>query len=207
MDTRNSLIVKLMTVLQMASIYIGSIFIVSLLFSSFIQDTILLMGIAYVIIIICFVKFYQIKQFELFNLKSITIKNILWTIFIWFMGIVCMVYLPQETLENQQTIVESLKGTNLPTAIISLVILAPIVEEILFRSLLLQNLLKDKLMLGAIISSTLFALAHLGYTPISFLNYFIMSFSFSVVYMKTKSIECVMLAHIINNLIATLVAF
>lgn len=207
MDTRNSLIVKLMTVLQMASIYIGSIFIVSLLFSSFIQDTILLMGIAYVIIIICFVKFYQIKQFELFNLKSITIKNILWTIFIWFTGIVCMACLPQETLENQQTIVESLKGTNLPTAIISLVILAPIVEEILFRSLLLQNLLKDKLMLGAIISSTLFALAHLGYTPISFLNYFIMSFSFSVVYMKTKSIECVMLAHIINNLIATLVAF
>lgn len=204
--------VKFVTILQAAAIYLGvQIGVGSLVVPLLGSDDMLVAGIALAVTLLALLYFYKKKQLSLFRFSSVTLKNIGWTVLIYFGSTFLLnsllSLLPQETLTNQTLVENELRNTSLTLAIFVVCIIVPIVEEILFRSLFLQNLFKNQLWLGSMISSTLFALAHLGITPISFLTYFVLSFSFCMIYMKTKSIECAMLGHMANNLIATLYFF
>lgn len=85
-------------------------------------------------------------------------------------------------------------------AFISVVILAPIVEEIIFRGVIFNEASKYKR--GAfpiIISALLFGLAHMQ--PIQIVYAFIIGLIFAFVYSKTHSLPIVMFLHMLNNLL------
>jgi len=92
---------------------------------------------------------------------------------------------------------------------ISLVILPPIAEELMFRGFLLANLRKIMpLFFAAIVTSMLFALPHLfeggrsGLLWIGALETFILSLFLVYLRLKTKALYASMLLHASNNLIA-----
>ncbi|WP_419748896.1 lysostaphin resistance A-like protein [Clostridium perfringens] len=85
-------------------------------------------------------------------------------------------------------------------AFISVAILAPIVEEIIFRGIIFNEAAKYKG--GAfpiIISALLFGLAHMQ--PIQIVYAFIVGLIFGFVYSKTHSLPIVMFLHMLNNLL------
>nr|WP_279324040.1 CPBP family intramembrane metalloprotease [Clostridium perfringens] len=85
-------------------------------------------------------------------------------------------------------------------AFISVAILAPIVEEIIFRGIIFNEAAKYK---GGsfpiIISALLFGLAHMQ--PIQIVYAFIVGLIFGFVYSKTHSLPIVMFLHMLNNLL------
>ena len=85
-------------------------------------------------------------------------------------------------------------------AFISVAILAPIVEEIIFRGIIFNEGAKYK---GGsfpiIISALLFGLAHMQ--PIQIVYAFIVGLIFGFVYSKTHSLPIVMFLHMLNNLL------
>lgn len=84
-------------------------------------------------------------------------------------------------------------------AFLLLVIAAPILEELLFRGIILDGLLKRYSPLTAIlISSLLFGLAHLN--PWSFINGFIIGIFSGWVYFKTRSVFPSIIIHASANL-------
>ncbi len=78
-------------------------------------------------------------------------------------------------------------------------IIAPILEEILFRGLILKRLQrKYSLHLSLLISSLLFASYHL-YLPL-FLYYFLSGYIFGLVFIRTKSLSLSIILHSLNNI-------
>lgn len=115
-----------------------------------------------------------------------------------------------ETSQNQQAIIDALNGSTKIFVIIYTVIVAPIIEEIVFRKLF-YNVLKryTKLPVWAIvlIISFVFAFIHVSdLASIKFLpQYFVLAFVITGVYAITKeNIFASISLHGINNLIAVL---
>lgn len=86
--------------------------------------------------------------------------------------------------------------------VLSSVILAPVVEELLFRGVLFNRLNeKMSLILAMLISSLLFGLFHgLGVAQ------FVFGLCMCVVYLKTRNIMVPIIIHIMNNLFAVIFA-
>ncbi len=83
--------------------------------------------------------------------------------------------------------------------ILSTVIIAPILEEILFRGVFLRGLLlKNSAIKSILISTLLFALIH--FLPAHIINAFILGVFFGFIYYKTKSIGYTIILHITVNL-------
>lgn len=85
---------------------------------------------------------------------------------------------------------------------ITVCILAPVFEEILFRGILLRGLLQNGTspIIAIILSSFLFGLAHLN--PWQFLGAGFLGAIFGFVYYRTKSLWLVMFLHALNNMIS-----
>ncbi len=110
-------------------------------------------------------------------------------------------YLPfiKNSLEDFSNLVSVFDGYPFLT-IISVVILAPIFEELVFRGIIFNEASKYKG--GAfpiIISALLFGLAHMQ--PIQIVYAFIVGLIFGFVYSKTHSLPIVMFLHMLNNLL------
>lgn len=84
----------------------------------------------------------------------------------------------------------------------SIVIIAPFVEEIIFRGFLMQQLFRNRLWLGWIVSSLLFCAAHVPTDFVSFLLYLIPGIALGGILYKTKRLELTIFAHFLNNFIA-----
>lgn len=83
---------------------------------------------------------------------------------------------------------------------ISYIFIFPILEEILFRGLLLPLLLKEySITKSIIIISLLFGLVHSGVGIDSFFNTTIISIVISYLYVSTKSVTPCIITHILNN--------
>ncbi len=113
-----------------------------------------------------------------------------------------------DTNQTQQLGFSNPTGANLLFAFMSLVILPPIAEEILFRGYLYQRLKLYAPKLSAIVTSLLFATAHLelgsGNAPnwSAAIDTFILSFVLIYVTNKTKSLYPAIFLHAIKNSIA-----
>ena len=82
--------------------------------------------------------------------------------------------------------------------LITIILIAPIAEEVLFRGILFQRLsVKWGVILGTLISSFIFALLHLN-----FIGLFNFGLIMALVYLKTRTLLIPILLHILNNLIA-----
>ena len=82
---------------------------------------------------------------------------------------------------------------------ISVVILAPIFEELIFRGMILNTLTKYNKMFAIIVTSLLFGLLHLNITQA--IPAFFMSLVLCYMYVQTDSILVTILAHAGNNLL------
>ncbi|CAM3452644.1 CPBP family intramembrane glutamic endopeptidase [Pseudostreptobacillus hongkongensis] len=168
-------------------------------------DLILIMGIFNIIYAFILILKFRKKGDKIFDLKKINLIQIVIVIFIGIMLSLFSHYYTEffnVTAKNQQTIEEMAKNSNIIALILTLVISAPLIEELVFRKILF-NVTKNKV-IGLIISSLLFALLHDFSDPKSIFIYFVMGLTFGGVYYKTGSIELSMLVHFVNNLIAAI---
>lgn len=86
-------------------------------------------------------------------------------------------------------------------ALLTAVVAAPVLEELIFRGVMLEGLLKNYHPLKAIIiTNLLFGIAHLN--PWQFVGAFLIGSFISWVYWRTKSIKLAIIIHFINNAIS-----
>jgi len=82
--------------------------------------------------------------------------------------------------------------------IVASCLLAPVAEELLFRSILLKGLLnKFSPFSATLISSLLFATIH--FSTQNFISLFIAAFGYAILTIKAQSIQPALFAHLINN--------
>ncbi len=108
-------------------------------------------------------------------------------------------------MANQGTISSLISNNLLPLWVLFgfAVVVAPLLEELIFRGFLLSSLMnKTTPFWSAMFSSVLFATAHLQlvYMPI----YFVMGLLLSFVFLKTRSLWPGITFHAVNNLVALL---
>jgi len=88
-------------------------------------------------------------------------------------------------------------------AFFTAVIVAPVLEELIFRGIVLEGFLKNYSPLKAILwTNVLFGLAHLN--PWQFIGAFLMGILISWVYYKTRNLILPVAMHLLNNLISYL---
>lgn len=80
------------------------------------------------------------------------------------------------------------------------VIMAPIVEEVVFRGLLMTRVFNSNV--GLIVSSFLFGLVHIPNSIGAWIIYGGMGLALATVYRTTKKLEYSIMAHMINNTLA-----
>lgn len=111
--------------------------------------------------------------------------------------------------ENQE-IINDLSVSSPLLLFMATVFVFPIVEEFVYRKLIMGHIFKNYMKTGLFVSSVLFGLAHFSlaglrenFDPFNLLSYMVMGFFFGLVYLKTKRIEAAITAHLMNNLLAT----
>lgn len=99
---------------------------------------------------------------------------------------------------------ENTKDFNL-TFFISSVIFAPVIEELIFRGILLQKyVIKGKIKYGIFITSLIFGIIHFDF---NIPGRIIIGIILSILYLKTGSLYSTMFAHLINNLVIFLLIY
>lgn len=161
----------------------------------------------FLILFIILFKIIKIKIFR-YSLKNISKKELKVLVKIALLTILFSIILSNfvsyfNLMPENQNIIENIaKNTNTLILFLSLVIFAPISEELIFRYTIF-GFSKNKV-IGSVVSSVLFSLAHVLYdfNISSFFIYFSMGLLLSYIYIKTKSVEESIFAHFINNLIS-----
>lgn len=106
--------------------------------------------------------------------------------------------------ENTAAFIEIARSV--PFAIFSIVIFAPILEEIIFRRIIFGSLLpKTNFFVAAMVSAIVFAIIHFDFTHI--LLYAVSGFIFAFIYYKTKRIIASIISHMMLNGIVVLFQF
>lgn len=106
--------------------------------------------------------------------------------------------------ENTQRILQIINSV--PLAMLISSIFGPILEEIVFRKILFGALYKRfNFFISALISSVIFALAHME--PTHILLYASMGFTFAFLYVKTKHILVPIFAHVSMNTLVVFIQF
>jgi len=89
--------------------------------------------------------------------------------------------------------------------ILNATVIAPVIEEIIFRGALLNNLLtKFSIKKSVIVSSLIFSLIH--FQPEVFGAIFVISLLLSRLYLKTGSLIAPIVFHILNNSLKTIIS-
>lgn len=104
--------------------------------------------------------------------------------------------------QNEMLLEDAYLNASWLLSFLSIVIIAPFVEEIIFRGFLMQQLFRSRLWLGWIVSSLLFCAAHVPTDWVSFLLYLIPGIALGGILYKTKRLELTIFAHFLNNFIA-----
>lgn len=138
--------------------------------------------------------------------------SITWAVFGVFLALIAqviagtierMIGIPMES-ENTQQIMKIIQ--TFPLAILVSSIIGPILEEIVFRKILFGALYQRfNFIVSALISSVIFALAHME--PHHVLLYSAMGLTFAFLYVQTKHILVPMFAHIAMNTIVVITQF
>ncbi|MEO1771926.1 CPBP family intramembrane glutamic endopeptidase [Candidatus Enterococcus ferrettii] len=87
----------------------------------------------------------------------------------------------------------------------SMVVMAPVLEELVFRGFVFKFFFRENRLFAYLLSSLLFTLIHVPTDLISFVTYGSLALVMGFVYYKTNRIEMSMLTHAINNLLPALV--
>ncbi|WP_018659961.1 CPBP family intramembrane glutamic endopeptidase [Allofustis seminis] len=106
---------------------------------------------------------------------------------------------------NQQGVESIAQNIPLGVLFLMIVVVAPIVEELLFRGMIMfRQPLKEPTWLATLGSALLFSLVHTPTDIPSFYTYFTLGLVFSYAVKRTKSVEAGMIYHMLNNLLGFL---
>jgi membrane protease YdiL (CAAX protease family) len=143
---------------------------------------------------------YEFKNAIIFYGISIVLEVIL--------SFANMLIYNQTDSANQKAINEMMNNNNftLVLMLFGVVILSPILEELVFRGILMDTVFQPTAKwLPIIVSGGLFSLGHApGFNIFFILIYFEMGFFMAYVYKKTGNIKVDIVMHMINNLISSL---
>ena len=132
-----------------------------------------------------------------FGVRKVNLPTLLWGVVVLMASSVVLepllLLFPKEEYQNVTDMV-GLGGW----AILSVVVCAPILEEILFRGLIFESC-RERFGGGVavLISALLFGLVH-G-VPVQIINAFVVGLIFGYVYLRTGSLLSVILLHVLNN--------
>lgn len=125
------------------------------------------------------------------------IGNILGTVITTIIGV-----FKQSSVENP--IVNVTMQLNMVTMLVFMVILAPIVEEFIFRKLLIDRASKYGEGLAIVLSGAMFGLFHANLNQFAFT--FIMGCFYGFIYTRTRNVLHTILLHMLNNFMSSIVA-
>ena len=120
----------------------------------------------------------------------------------------------QETTKNDQVIQDFTANVSTINLFLMLCVGAPIMEEIIFRGVIINELFRRKdnqpislkmEILGLVVSSVAFGSIHLSSNFISVLLYVTLGATMGAVYLLTKSLKCSIAVHFLNNFLPFLV--
>ncbi|MFU2416973.1 lysostaphin resistance A-like protein [Peptacetobacter sp. AB800] len=163
-----------------------------------------------VTILFILVYLYKIKDIDIKSLiKWKNLKYILISVVLLRIIAVGGTYLGEIIIHEERTandmalinMINQLNGLMLIEFYFSKIIFGPIIEEYIFRYIIIGNLGKMS-KISMIISSILFSLAHMSTNILHWMIYFFMGMVLAIIYKKTEKIETSMLVHILNNFIA-----
>ena len=139
------------------------------------------------------------KLLKVKKLRNSVVSFILFIPLLFLISFIIQNILPEY---KQQEIVLNFKSNLLKdkTILLQVLIIAPVVEEIIFRGYI-YRILKTKvpIMFAIIISSILFSFIH--YNVLSFILLFVLSIFLTYIYERNGSIMCPIIIHSLFNLI------
>lgn len=158
------------------------------------------------------VKKLRIQELKNFFHTKVQVKHILMAIALYFSIMPIAEYLAMIVPTEGYPILEDLYKTFESSfamifeykvaAFIMVVVLAPILEELIFRGLILRGMLNANISpwVAIILSSLLFGIAHLN--PWQFLGAGMIGLALGFIYWRTQSLWLVIFLHSLNNFIA-----
>ncbi len=171
-----------------------------------------LLGFGLAVLSIMTIKKLRIQELKNFFHSKIQLKHIVLAIAFYFSIMPIAEYLAMLVPTEGYPLLEDLYKTFESSfamifeykvaAFIMVVILAPILEELIFRGLILRGMLNAKISpwVAIIISSLLFGIAHLN--PWQFLGAGMIGLALGFIYWRTQSLWLVIFLHALNNFIA-----
>lgn len=163
----------------------------------------LLYGILTIIVGIILLKILKIN---LFSFKKITLRQIALIIggALLLFGLDNIYLYFHETPKNEQILEDEIRNMPLYFSILTIAVIPPLLEEIIFRGILIRVIFRKYLLLGLVVSSLAFASLHESDTWIGYLPYLYSGVIFGLAYLKTRRLEVTILMHFLNNLLALL---
>lgn len=160
--------------------------------------------------LVCVLFLLKWQKIQLINWKVINLKTSLKVILMGFtLTFVCNAILlslfPNMQLRNQNVVVAMIETAPPVLMFVLVAIIGPILEEIVFRGVFMKLFFPKHQIVGALIASVLFALAHYGTTPLEFITYFIPGAIFGFLAYRYKGIEYAIVYHIFMNSLAFIV--
>ncbi len=175
-----------------------------LLIGFVISDTHILYGMFIVLIGIVLLRLFKIN---LLSFKKLTMSQVIYIIggALLIYGLDHLYLHFHDVPTNEQELDRELQHTPLYMSIVTIAIIPAIVEEIVFRGMIIRVVFRKHLFIGLVVSSLVFASLHESDTWIGYLPYLYSGVIFGLIYLKTKRLEVVILIHFINNLSSLLI--
>ena len=159
------------------------------------------------IIILAVIGFRMYREKLKEDFKKLNRNNILFSVLVLLLTItlsgIINIFLKTETVDNQKFVLDMLDKSAIFT-FLSAVILAPIIEEIIFR-MNIKTLIKNETTF-LIISTLIFGFLHSYFDIINGYRYYLLGLALAIVYLKTDNIVCCISTHFLNNLLGVLLA-
>lgn len=184
---------------------LSAFFITIILLIGFVvSDTHILYGVFIVLIGIVLLRLFKIN---LLSFKKLTLSQVIYIIggALLIYGLDHLYLHFHDVPTNEQELDRELQHTPLYMSIVTIAIIPAIVEEIVFRGMIIRVVFRKHLFIGLVVSSLVFASLHESDTWIGYLPYLYSGVIFGLIYLKTKRLEVVILIHFINNLSSLLI--
>ncbi|MBA8762862.1 CPBP family intramembrane glutamic endopeptidase [Staphylococcus coagulans] len=183
----------------------GAIFILLFIIyigESTVLETISFKAVIYFLVLIAMMYLMKYFKIELFSFKKLTARDIsiviIFTVIVKVLDIIFVNFVSGTTL-NQEHIEDDIQNISILNAALFFALLPAILEETVFRGLILRVMCRGHLFIGLIISSLLFAYIHEYSNLIEFLPYLYSGLLFGIAYLLTRRIEVSILIHFLGN--------
>lgn len=144
-------------------------------------------------------EYQKIENKQRFYIQTLIIGLIIFLINFGTSNLLSWVGVPES--ENQ-ALVEGFISKGFVITLITAGLIAPFIEELVFRYIIQNALMKYGKIVAIIGSSLIFTLIHFGGSVLSLIPYFVIGLCLGITYYKTKNINIAVGAHMINNVVA-----